>query len=417
MEVVMSGKGFVDVLLPKQGISDISKAGFNKIAIDLDMYCSGDNLKKIEKRFISDTCNDKSDEEIFDLKEVSGRLFEKCVENQLDTSLVMAPSLPFCTTNLYLNEILLQLAKQSIELCGAIGCKDIVIKPLFVTVSRRELWKVNKKFYMELASVAEKYDVRILLPNLCKNIGGHLVRGVCSELEEAVYWIDKLNEMVSEERFGFCVDVGVCNICGINMYDFIVGLGDRVKAVIIRECDGIHDESMLPFTSVNLGQSNVDWLNLIRGLRKISYDNKLVFDISSMGSAFSIVLRPHLLIMAMAVSEYFKWQIEMEKKLNSCSSIVLFGAGNMCRNYMKCYGDDYPPLFTCDNNPAMWDTQFCGIQVKNPNVLRDLPNDCVILICNIYYSEIKKQLRDMNINNPIEYFSDEYMPSFHYHRL
>ena len=36
---------------------------------------------------------------------------------------------------------------------------------------------------------------------------------------------------------------------------------------------------------------------------------------------------------------------------------------------------------------------------------------------NIYYQEIEEQLRNMQISNPIEYFNDEYMPSFYYDRL
>lgn len=84
---------------------------------------------------------------------------------------------------------------------------------------------------------------------------------------------------------------------------------------------------------------------------------------------------------------------------------------------MKCYGGKYPPRFTCDNNQALWDTDFCGLTVKNPSCLKELPEDCAIFICNIYYREIERQLRDMEIKNPIEFFNDEYMPSFYFDRL
>ena len=89
----------------------------------------------------------------------------------------------------------------------------------------------------------------------------------------------------------------------------------------------------------------------------------------------------------------------------------------MCRNYMKCYGNQYPPLFTCDNDPGLWGTEFCGLTVKTPESLRDLPESCVIFICNIYYREIERQLKDMGIRNRIAFFNDEYMPSFYFDRL
>ena len=84
---------------------------------------------------------------------------------------------------------------------------------------------------------------------------------------------------------------------------------------------------------------------------------------------------------------------------------------------MKCYGEKYVPMFTCDNNSKLWGTTFCGLEVKPPEQLKELPPDCAIFICNIYYREIEKQLRDMDIKNPIEFFNDEYMPSFYFDRL
>ncbi len=37
---------------------------------------------------------------------------------------------------------------------------------------------------------------------------------------------------------------------------------------------------------------------------------------------------------------------------------------------MKCYGEQYKPLFTCDNNSSIWGTQFCGLDVKSPEALK-----------------------------------------------
>ena len=55
--------------------------------------------------------------------------------------------------------------------------------------------------------------------------------------------------------------------------------------------------------------------------------------------------------------------------------------------------------------------------MKNPETLKALPKNCAIFICNIYYREIQEQLREMGIENPIEFFNDEYMPDFHFDRL
>ena len=65
----------------------------------------------------------------------------------------------------------------------------------------------------------------------------------------------------------------------------------------------------------------------------------------------------------------------------------------------------------------LWGTEFCGLEVKSPEALKNLPEDCGIFICNIYYKEIREQILEMGVKNPIEYFNDEYMPSFYLDRL
>ena len=110
------------------------------------------------------------------------------------------------------------------------------------------------------------------------------------------------------------------------------------------------------------------------------------------------------------IGEYLEFQIELETVIKKYPKRVLFGAGNMCRNYMKCYGKEYPPLFTCDNNSNLWETEFEGLVIKNPEELKNLPDDCAIFICNLYYEEIQTQIEAMGLKNPIEWFNDEYLP-------
>lgn len=327
-------------------------------------------------------------------------------------------------------------------------------------------WELNREYYLRLAGAARKANVMILLENQCVDRNGHLVRGICSDSETAAHWVDELNNAVHQseelnsavhqseglnsalhqseglnstvhqlerlnnavhqpdglnsaagrEVFGFCMDTGVCSLCGQDMREFAAALGGRIKAVILRDCDGQQEGAMLPFTCTYHGQPQTDWLSLIRGLREICFDGELILSVSDTMMSFSPLLRPQLMALAKATAEYFKWQIEIENLLKKYSSIVLFGAGNMCRNYLKCYGKKYPPLFTCDNNQKIWGSNFYGLEVKPPEALKDLPEGCGIFICNIYYREIERQLRDMGIQN-IEFFNDEYMPSFYFDRL
>lgn len=417
MNVACGTKGVVDIDRPNQGITDISRAGFENLFLDFSAYAPAEELENIGKAEAKKTNRFPAVENPARLEAVIQPMRNKWVSEKLSCNMAYAPFLIRDTKHQDLNDLIKSLVEESIKVSGKVGCKYIVIRPLFAGIALDDLWDVNREYYLHLAAVAKENNVMILLENQCKDVNGHLVRGICADRFMAVEWVDRLNAEVGDECFGFCMDVGVCNICGQNMYDFAKALNHRLKAVIIRDCNGDQETAMLPFTCVNKCQPQTDWLNLIRGLREIGFDGELVLNMEDTAAVFSPILRPRLMQLAKSVADYFKWQIEIESLLKKYPSRVLFGAGNMCRNYMKNYGEKYPPLYTCDNNKTIWGQKFCGLEIKSPETLKDLPRDCAIFICNIYYREIQEQLRGMGIQNPIEFFNDEYMPSFYFDRV
>lgn len=403
--------GIVSAKRPGRGIACLASAGFNSMLLDFSLCCSQEELEAAGKKGFAGA------DYLEKIRELLPPLVEQCQKNGMQTNIAFAPYLPRNYKHSNLNKLLTILAKESIRVCAQAGCKYIVIRPLFAGIPDEDIWNSNREYYMELALLAQKYEVQILLENQCRDRNGHLVRGICAEIYEAISWVDSLNETLGEEGFGFCMDVGACNLCGTNMYDFIAGLGERLKAVILRDCDGNHENALLSFTSANNGQAQTDWLGLIRGLREQGFAKEMIIQMKDTLSSFPSFLHPELLKWAKTIADYFKWQIGMENVLRKYPSRVLFGAGNMCRNYMKCYGEKYPPLYTCDNDSSIWGTVFCGLEVKDPNSLKELPKECAVFICNVYYEEIRGQLQDMGICNPIEYFNDEYMPSYYFDRL
>jgi len=436
MNVSCYNANIVHLDRPFQGIRDLKEAGFDSLATgigvsfpDFSGRNKGKQVKSIKKK---------------DLRPVSERyslLFASCGKNGIRLPLVYGPSFELfdplknavvrktftdegdfpdtaaiADVEAKLTAFGIQAAMECIDFCGRNGVDYILIQPVSGDGIYGREWEVNHNFYMELADKAKECGVQILLKNRYRRIGGHLVRGICAEPSAAAQWVDRLNAEAGEEVFGFCIDSGVCSLCGNDIHEFITVLGSRIKAVILRDCDGKRDSVMLPFTCVQGGSVQTDWMGLIRGLRDIEFDGELIIDFSGTAGAFSPLLHPTVFRLAKEVGDFFKWQISLEQTLRKYKSIVLFGAGNMCRNYMKCYGEKYPPLFTCDNNPKLWDTEFEGLMVKKPEELKKLPKDCGVYICNIYYREIETQLREMGIGN-IEYFNDEYMPAFYFDRL
>ena len=441
MDIVCSLSGIVNPAVPRQGVGDLANAGFRNVFLDLGIGCGAyelENLGKPERpgwnladracvmggtadgKFFTEESRTGGEESVAKDPSRLGGYFEKlslqCQENHLSIPIARAPYLSRDTKRTDLNGHLAQAVRESIRYCGGIGCRYLVVRPLFSGIPHGEEWKANREYYLGLTGLARENKVMLLLENQCRAYNGHMVRGICSDGRTAADWVDRLNEAAGEESFGFCMDVGVCNLCGQDMHGFASELGGRIKAVLLRDCDGRQESSLLPFTCVGNGQPQTDWLGLIRGLQEICFDGFMVLDASGTIGAFSPLLRPQVLALAKMTAGYLKWQVEIENVLKRHTSIVLFGAGNMCRNYMKCYGEKYPPLFTCDNNRKLWGTSFCGLEVRPPEDLKKLPEECVVLICNIYYREIESQLREMGIEN-IGFFNDEYMPSFHFDRL
>lgn len=410
MEININVSGIVDYQHPCQGLTDIQKSGFTSISLD------------IEKAFIlksKQTTEDFFTEYLHQTHiffDSCKTILEKIKTENLSVCSMRSPTLQLDTKRSDLNEAQKLMAIDTITAASEINCRYVIIAPITFGIDKSDIWNENRKYYLSIAQKAKDKGVNILIENQCSNFNGQFMRGLFSNEYEATAFIDEINQIVGEERFGFCMNVANCNLCGIDMHNLAKTLGKRVKAVVISDCDGQNDMHLLPFTSAYHG-NQTDWLSLIRGLREAEFDGYIILDISDTAKAFSPILRPQLLSLTKSVADYFKWQLEIELLLKKCDKRVLFGAGNMCRNYMKCYGAKYPPMFTCDNNSKMWGTIFCGLEVKNPEELKGIPDDCAIFICNIYYREIEQQLRDMGITNPIEYFNDEYMPSFYFDRL
>ncbi len=420
MNLICNSRMIIDRLRPGAGVNAMIAAGFKQSVYNAASVCSITEFQDLKRK------NFKREEDVY-LTEQPEKLCE-IMENEilaaakargLKFPIAMAPYVSGKVPDKDVdNDTLRKLSEEMLRAAVEAGCERIITHPLTAGIDVTQEREINLEFYGRLASVAEDLgsDLRILLINKAKCVNGHLIRGFCAESEEMCSMVDELNRLAGRKRFGCCFDIGTATLCGQNLYEAIVPLGERLEAVIMRDCDGVHDVAMLPYTACEEGRQT-DWLFLIRALRKLDFDGDIIIDFADTYQSFSAMLRPAVLKLAYEVGRFLVWQADMERMVKKYDKRALFGAGNMCRAYMKDYGKDYPPLFTCDNNSGRWGERFEGLTIENPEKLKELPGDVAIFICNMYYDEISEQLRGMGLKNPIEFFSDEYMASFHMDRV
>ena len=404
MQVVYQLSGVVDMWRPNFGLKKFVRSGLKAGNLDLSCFDWLFDTSKIQEKklYATQTLEWILVEKPKKIEDFITSYIKSCKTMGISLPIVIMPSCSEPQKYLGRYEIFLD---SCIKICGKFGITSIVVPPL------PGGWKNNEAFYGSLSRRAKSTELQILLMNIPRNYNGHYSRGICCDAIEAAQWIDRLNQECERERFGFFMDMRCCNACGQNMYEFAVVLGERVKGVRVSDNDGQTLSSLIPFSSVLQRQSKVDWLSFFRGMRKIEFDGILLVDASDSVAVLSTLLKTEFLRYEKRIGEYLRFQIELEKSIGKYSKRVLFGAGNMCRNYMKCYGETYPPLFTCDNNSALWGTQFEGLTIHDPEDLKKLPDDCAIFICNLYYEEIQEQIESMGLNNPIEWFNDEYLPT------
>ncbi|HAN44530.1 MAG TPA: hypothetical protein DCP97_03970 [Ruminococcaceae bacterium] len=79
-------------------------------------------------------------------------------------------------------------------------------------------------------------------------------------------------------------------------------------------------------------------------------------------------------------------------------TIVVFGAGMLFEDYFEKHGKEYKPEFLADNDKSKWGIKRHGISIKSPDELLNIPKEKLhLIICNIYYRQIEKQLKEMGI--------------------
>lgn len=180
-----------------------------------------------------------------------------------------------------LDEIINRIYIAHIEFCQAVGCRYLVIHgvsklPDGSDMTDEEEFEANIRLYSALIPALNKCDVKVCLENLLwVPMPEGPQKGViatCSVEEDAIRLIDALNAMSEKENFVLCYDAGHRNLVSGDQSGYVRTLGKRIQALHLHDNDGKYDLHTMPYTG------NVNWEDLLDGLRSIGYEGNLSFE-------------------------------------------------------------------------------------------------------------------------------------------
>ena len=122
------------------------------------------------------------------------------------------------------------------------------------------MMQYNLGFYKKLIPYAEKYNIKIAI----ENIGDSVTETPKGLLE--------LINVLNNDIFTVCYDVGHANICGQNPADMITKTGKYIGCTHIHDNDGIHDSHTLPY------YGTIDWESVMRAFAEVGYDGDLSYE-------------------------------------------------------------------------------------------------------------------------------------------
>lgn len=216
---------------------------------------------------------------------------------------------PCYTENEKGNELAMECNKRSFAVAKWLGCRCCIVHPHFLgyehRLSREEERRINLERYTELIPAARENDVIICLENMFVSYRGKIYGAICSDMAEANRYIDTLNEIAGERRFGFCLDIGHAVLAGRELYDTIVRIGPNLTALHVHDNDGKDDLHLFP------GMGVADWDSFTRGLKDAGYRGVLSFETyNALQSRFDRDVWPEALRLLNAQGRTFARRIE-----------------------------------------------------------------------------------------------------------
>lgn len=272
-------------ILPEMGIEDgvaiIARAGFEMVDFNLDTFLKNSDVYggKINKFF---------DADIEDILAYFGEYKKMFDKYGIKPSQMHAPYPMYVLgrddISQYMQNVVIP---KSIQIAGFLEIPWVVMHPFKMQYKYglEAEQAMNVQFFSSLIPELKKHNVRICVENLYESVGGRITEGTCANPDDAIFYVDMLNMMAGEERFGICLDTGHIQLVHRQPADYIRKVGSRPSC-------------------------GTDWESFAVALAEIGYDGTLSFETFPCVNSFPYGTKEEVLRTIHEVGEYIKGRVE-----------------------------------------------------------------------------------------------------------
>lgn len=305
MHIGVQTKGIIPEKSIENGIAMIKRAGFDRIDFNLDCFLKNSDLYegKVNKFFDADM-----DELITYFLQYRVAMEKYGVK----ASQMHAPYPVRVEGRGKQNEYMQgNVIPKSLIIAEVLQVPWVVVHPFKMQYiyGKDVERKTNIEYFKMLIPMLKQCRVGICFENLYEGMGQRLVEGVCADPDEAISYIDTLNDCAGEELFGFCLDMGHLQLVKRDPYEFITRLGSRLKILHLHENDAVGDLHQMPYTFGSSNTQGQDWDSIYRALKEINFNGTLSFETFPCMNSFPKGMNEAVLNAVYEIGNYMKEQI------------------------------------------------------------------------------------------------------------
>lgn len=263
----------------------------------------------------------------------------------------------------------------------------------------------------ECAVMLADYNIPIFIENGCDGEdGAGYIHNAYSDVANLIKMVEYGNRLCERPLIGICYNIGYGNLLVKNIAGQLYQCREYLCMIHANDNGGVKNDKQMPYTFTRgRGVLVTDWYHIIGELIRMDFQGWMIFDTDGLFGRCPKGLQTQFVRLLHSLVGAWEEEYSFEKRVldKPGKKRILFGAGQMLADYMRVFGEKYPPAFAVDNGQARWDTEMFGVMVKNPQEILKVPKEeRNVVICCMYYDSIATQLRDMGVE--FEEFHDRY---------